>query len=252
MAGPILIIEDDPDIAEALSYGLEKNDFKTRIALNGEEGLSASLDRFNPPSVILVDLLLPGMSGFELCRRLRSEALTRATPIVIVSARASEKEIATSAELGVDDYIVKPFSIREVVGRINSLLELKNKLRNPRGLTTINPADDDAGGIPEQNSLEQCRRRLFDYCDLIFVWFVEDSLNRAKTLFIKSGRRFFRRCEKGVAGLYVIDCEECLNFLFVVRPSRFRIKHDIVDGKNTLEHAISVDYGQAKHLLTPH
>jgi|KBSSwiStaDraftv2_1062776.scaffolds.fasta_scaffold50916_5 DNA-binding response OmpR family regulator len=128
MAGPILIIEDDPDIAEALSYGLEKNDFKTRIALNGEEGLSASLDRFNPPSVILVDLLLPGMSGFELCRRLRSEALTRATPIVIVSARASEKEIATSAELGVDDYIVKPFSIREVVGRINSLLELKNKL----------------------------------------------------------------------------------------------------------------------------
>jgi len=128
MAGPILIIEDDPDIAEALSYGLEKNDFKTRIALNGEEGLSASLDRFNPPSVILVDLLLPGMSGFELCRRLRSEALTRATPIVIVSARASEKEIATSAELGADDYIVKPFSIREVVGRISSLLELKNKL----------------------------------------------------------------------------------------------------------------------------
>ena len=128
MAGPILIIEDDPDIAEALSYGLEKNDFKTRIALNGEEGLSASLDRFNPPSVILVDLLLPGMSGFELCRRLRSEALTRATPIVIVSARASEKEIATSAELGADDYIVKPFSIREVVGRLNSLLELKNKL----------------------------------------------------------------------------------------------------------------------------
>jgi two-component system phosphate regulon response regulator PhoB len=73
------------------------------------------------------------MSGFELCRRLRSEALTRATPIVIVSARASEKEIATSAELGVDDYIVKPFSIREVVGRINSLLELKNKLdANPK------------------------------------------------------------------------------------------------------------------------
>jgi len=128
MAGPILIIEDDPDIAEALSYGLQKNDFETRIALNGEEGLSASLDKFNPPSVILVDLLLPGMSGFELCRRLRSEALTRATPIVIVSARASEKEIATSAELGADDYIVKPFSIREVVGRINSLLELKNKL----------------------------------------------------------------------------------------------------------------------------
>ena len=126
MAGPILIIEDDPDIAEALSYALQKNDFKTRIALDGEEGLSASLDKFNPPSVILLDLLLPGMNGFELCRRLRNEVLTRTTPIVIVSARASDKEIATSAELGADDYIVKPFSIREVVGRINSLLQLKN------------------------------------------------------------------------------------------------------------------------------
>ena len=127
MAGLILIIEDDPDIAEVLRYGLEKNDFKTRIALNGDEGLSASLDKFIPPSVILVDLLLPGMSGFELCRRLRSEALTRATPIVIVSARASDEEIATGAELGADDYIVKPFSIREVVGRINFLLQLKSK-----------------------------------------------------------------------------------------------------------------------------
>lgn len=127
MAGLILIIEDDPDIAEVLRYGLERNDFKTRIALNGDEGLSASLDKFNPPSVILVDLLLPGMTGFELCRRLRSEALTRATPIVIVSARASDEEIAIGAELGADDYIVKPFSIREVVGRINFLLQLKSK-----------------------------------------------------------------------------------------------------------------------------
>ena len=65
MASRILIIEDDPDIAEALSYGLQKNDFKTRIALNREEGLVASLDKNNPPSVILLDLLLPGMSGFD-------------------------------------------------------------------------------------------------------------------------------------------------------------------------------------------
>ena len=139
MAGLILIIEDDPDIAEVLRYGLERNDFKTRIALNGEEGLSASLDKFNPPSVILVDLLLPGMTGFELCRRLRSEALTRATPIVIVSARASDEEITIGAELGADDYIVKPFSIREVVGRINLLLQLKSKATDaiPKGLSII-------------------------------------------------------------------------------------------------------------------
>jgi two-component system phosphate regulon response regulator PhoB len=127
MAGPILIIEDDPDIAEALSYGLEKNDFKTRVALTGEEGLSASLDKYNPPAVILLDLLLPGMNGFELCRRLRSEALTRTTPIVIVTAKASDQDIATGAALGVDGYIVKPFSIREVVGRISSLLQVNKE-----------------------------------------------------------------------------------------------------------------------------
>lgn len=124
MAGPVLIIEDDPDIAEVLRYGFASSDFETRVALNGEDGLSASLDKQNPPSIILLDLLLPGMSGFELCRRLRKEALTQTVPIVIISAKASGKDIAIGEELGVNDYIVKPFSIREVVGRISSLLKV--------------------------------------------------------------------------------------------------------------------------------
>ena len=125
MTGPILIIEDDPDIAEALRYSFEKNDFKTRVALTGEEGLSASLDKGNPPSIILLDLLLPGMNGFELCRRLRSEALTQNTPIVLVTAKVFDKDIATGMELGIDDYIVKPFSIADVLGRVNSLLQAR-------------------------------------------------------------------------------------------------------------------------------
>jgi DNA-binding response OmpR family regulator len=122
MAGPVLIIEDDPDIAEALRYGFESQNFETRIALSGEDGLHASLDKRNPPSIILLDLLLPGMSGIELCRRLRNEHLTRMTPIVIVSAKASENDLALSRELRVDGYITKPFSIREVVNRVSSLL----------------------------------------------------------------------------------------------------------------------------------
>ena len=129
MAGPILIIEDDPDIAEALSYSFEKNDLKTRVALTGEEGLSASLDQTNPPSIILLDLLLPGMNGFELCRRLRSEALTRNTPIVLVTAKVFDKDIATGVELGIDDYIVKPFSVIDVVGRVSSLLQARQSHR---------------------------------------------------------------------------------------------------------------------------
>jgi DNA-binding response OmpR family regulator len=137
MAGRILIIEDDPDIAEVLRYGFANSDFEIRVALNGEDGLSASLDKQNPPSIILLDLLLPGMSGFELCRRLRKEALTQSVPIVIISAKASDKDIATGEELGVDDYILKPFSIREVVRRISTLLQVKKEptCRNSREVT---------------------------------------------------------------------------------------------------------------------
>lgn len=125
MTGPVLIIEDDPDIAEVLRYGLEQENFKTRVALTGEEGLSASLDKQNPPSLILLDLLLPGMSGIELCRRLRCESLTRNTPVVIVTAKASDQDIATSLELGVEHYIMKPFSVREVIACVKSLIHGK-------------------------------------------------------------------------------------------------------------------------------
>ena len=120
--GPVLIVEDDPDIAEVLRYGLEQENLKTRVALNGEEGLSASLDKYNPPSLILLDLLLPGMSGIELCRRLRSESLTRTIPVVIVTAKASDKDLALILKLGVADYITKPFSLQAVVARVKSLI----------------------------------------------------------------------------------------------------------------------------------
>lgn len=122
MAGPVLIIEDEPDIAEVLSYSLERAGFKTRTVLTGEEGLSASLDRTNPPSLILLDLLLPGMNGLEICRRLRSEPATQRTPIVIVTAKALPADIKNGFQLGANDYFVKPFSVREVVGQVCSLL----------------------------------------------------------------------------------------------------------------------------------
>jgi len=127
----ILIIEDDPDIAEVLRYSLESENLETRVALTGEEGLSASLDKHNPPSLILLDLLLPGMSGIEICRRLRKEAQTRTTPVVIVTAKASDSDIRISQELEVADYIMKPFSVREVIARVNSLLN-ETESRNNR------------------------------------------------------------------------------------------------------------------------
>jgi len=122
MPRTILIIEDEPDIAEVLRYALEKENFEIRLALTGEEGLCASLDSNNPPAIILLDLLLPGMQGTEICRRLRSEPATLLTPIVIMSAKASEADLLAGLELGANDYVTKPFSVRAVTSRIQALL----------------------------------------------------------------------------------------------------------------------------------
>ena len=90
MQQTILIIEDDADIAEGLHYNLKREGFRTVIAESGEKGLRLALDEKNPPSLILLDLMLPGMSGMELCRRLRREPLTEKTPIIMLTAKAAE------------------------------------------------------------------------------------------------------------------------------------------------------------------
>src|SRR5262249_20488611 len=123
MGRPILIIEDDPDIAEVLRYSLEARAFETRIAVTGKEGLSASLDKDQPPLLILLDLLLPGMNGLEICRRIRRESSTARIPIIMVTAKVSEIDKSNARAAGVDDYVTKPFSIREVLERIGVLLE---------------------------------------------------------------------------------------------------------------------------------
>lgn len=118
----ILIIEDDPDISESLRYNLQRNGFKTDIAVTGEEGLRRALGSKTLPSLILLDLMLPGMSGHEICRRLRSEPSTQNVPIVVLSAKASNADRVAGLDLGVDDYITKPFSVKEVITRIRSIL----------------------------------------------------------------------------------------------------------------------------------
>jgi DNA-binding response OmpR family regulator len=119
---PVLIVEDDPDIAESLRYNLERDGLEARIAETGEKGLSAALDAKSPPSLVILDLMLPGMSGTELCRRLRREPATRRTPIIMLTARTSETDRVTGLDLGADDYITKPFSVREVMARVRAVL----------------------------------------------------------------------------------------------------------------------------------
>jgi len=122
MPKPVLIIEDDPDIAENLRYNLERDGLNARVALTGEEGLKLALDKRAPPSLILLDLMLPGMSGSELCRRLRREPATQRTPIIMLTARTSESERVAGLDLGADDYITKPFSVRELLARVRAVL----------------------------------------------------------------------------------------------------------------------------------
>lgn len=122
MSKPILIIEDDPGTAESLRFNLERQHLEARIALTGEEGIAASLDPQNPPSLIILDFMLPGMNGLEVCRRLRRQPTTYRTPIIMVAAHASNEDAATSLDLGADDFIAKPFSLRELVARIRAVL----------------------------------------------------------------------------------------------------------------------------------
>src|SRR5919112_2468982 len=110
---PVLIIEDDPDIAEGVRFNLEREGMEARVAATGEQGLAAALDAKNAPALIILDLMLPGMWGQELCRRLRREPQTRRTPIIMLTAKAGEADRVAGLDLGADDYITKPFSVRE-------------------------------------------------------------------------------------------------------------------------------------------
>ncbi len=117
-----MIIEDEADIAESLRYNFEREGMKTELAETGEKGLKIALDPKGAPALIILDLMLPGMSGMDICRRLRRESATRRTPIIMLTARTGETDKIAGLELGADDYIVKPFSVKEVLARVRAVL----------------------------------------------------------------------------------------------------------------------------------
>ena len=132
MAKPVLIVEDDPDIAEGLRYNLEREGLEAIIAPTGEQGLTAALDARRPPALIILDLMLPGMTGTELCRRLRREPATRRTPIMMLTARTDEADRVAGLDLGADDYITKPFSVKELMARVRAILRRADENTLPR------------------------------------------------------------------------------------------------------------------------
>jgi two-component system phosphate regulon response regulator PhoB len=120
----VLVVEDEPPQAEMLSYNLQKEGFRVLLTGEGEEGLMMA--RESLPDVIVLDWMLPGLTGIEICRQLRGDATTREIPILMLTARGEEEDRVRGIETGADDYVVKPYSPREVVARIKALLRRAN------------------------------------------------------------------------------------------------------------------------------
>lgn len=120
MKKKILIVEDDTDLADMLDYNLRQEGFSTRIVSNGLEATRAA--RTFGPDLVILDLMLPGIDGFEVCKRLKSDERTSHISILMLTVRSSEVDTVVGLELGADDYMTKPFSVRVLVARIKRIL----------------------------------------------------------------------------------------------------------------------------------
>ena len=124
MTERILIAEDDPDIVELLTYHLRQDGFIVDAVLDGVDALKSVTRR--PPSLMVLDLMLPQMSGFDVCLAIKQNPRTEAVSVLILSAKDREEDRVLGLELGADDYVVKPFSPRELILRIRSILRSRN------------------------------------------------------------------------------------------------------------------------------
>jgi two-component system, OmpR family, phosphate regulon response regulator PhoB len=120
MPGRVLVVEDEPDIGALLAFHLEREGYQVVRARNGLDALQQV--RTRPPDLVLLDLMLPGIDGLEVCRRLRQDPASAALPVVMLTAKGEEVDRVLGLELGADDYIVKPFSPKEVVARVRAVL----------------------------------------------------------------------------------------------------------------------------------
>src|ERR1017187_5873825 len=131
----ILIAEDEHDIQALLDYNLQQDGFKTHLVSRGDQVVEA-VRKFKP-SLVLLDLMMPGMSGIEACKRLRADAETSSVPIIMVTARASEGDKLVGLEIGADDYVTKPFSPREVVARVRAVLRRADATHSHGDVVTV-------------------------------------------------------------------------------------------------------------------
>jgi len=139
MAKTILVVDDEKAIVDVLTFNLKKEGYEVIAAYDGETALQAAAQK---PDLILLDVMLPKLSGFDVCREIRKTDIF--TPIIMLTARAEETDKVLGLEIGADDYITKPFAIREVLARIKA---------NIRRTSIAPPADTPAAAAPEQTGL---------------------------------------------------------------------------------------------------
>ncbi len=144
----IAVIEDEADILEVIEYSLSKEGFAVVAALDGEEGLD--LVKKEVPDLVILDLMLPGLDGIEICRKLKSDSATRSISIIMVTAKGEESDIVLGLGIGADDYVVKPFSPRELTARVKSVLRRGGLHEEERAVVT------GAGLVVDPNRHEVC------------------------------------------------------------------------------------------------
>ena len=116
----ILIVDDEEDVLELVQYNLERSGYHVETAISGEQALTKTKKK--TPDLIILDLMLPGMDGLEVCKKLKSDVKTEGVPIIMLTAKGEEADIVTGLELGADDYVTKPFSPKVLVARVRRLL----------------------------------------------------------------------------------------------------------------------------------
>ena len=131
MAPRILIVDDEKDIVDLVAYNLEKEGYEVLKALDGEKALA--LVRAKKPALVVLDLMLPGIQGLEVCKRLRRDAETASVPIIMLTAKGEELDRVIGLEVGADDYVTKPFSVKELVARVKAVLRRSGAGGQPDG-----------------------------------------------------------------------------------------------------------------------
>ncbi len=126
----IVVIEDENDILDVIEYNLAREGYRVRAFRDGEEGLEGV--RRHAPDLVLLDLMLPGLDGIEVCRRLKQDPLTRSIPILMVTAKGEESDVVLGLGVGADDYVTKPFSPKELVARVAAVMR-RGPLKEDRG-----------------------------------------------------------------------------------------------------------------------